>query len=89
MPRIARFWLLGGVALSLFSTAHAFYLPGAAPHDYHEGEEVDLFVNTLTPMIAGDDHAKLVSFYFSRKERLDCSVLTRRLHPEITHKLYV
>ncbi|KAI0780137.1 Nonaspanin [Fomes fomentarius] len=59
MTRIARFWLLGGVALSLFSTAHAFYLPGAAPHDYHEGEEVDLFVNTLTPMIAGDDHAKL------------------------------
>lgn len=56
MPRAALCFL----ALSLLSTAQAFYLPGAAPHDFHEGEPVDLFVNALTPMIAGNDNAKLV-----------------------------
>ncbi len=56
MPRAALCFLV----LSLLSTAHAFYLPGAAPHDFREGEPVDLFVNALTPMIAGNDNAKLV-----------------------------
>lgn len=37
-----------------------FYLPGAAPHDYKSGEKVDLFVNALTPMLANEEHAKLV-----------------------------
>jgi transmembrane 9 superfamily member 2/4 len=47
--------------------AHAFYLPGAAPHDYRLAEKVDLFVNALTPMLSGSDDAKLVSTYsFSR-----------------------
>ncbi|WVO23295.1 uncharacterized protein IAS62_004645 [Cryptococcus decagattii] len=36
--------------LSLSSTA-AFYLPGSAPRDYLEGEKIDVFVNTLTPML--------------------------------------
>jgi Endomembrane protein 70 len=40
---------------------HAFYLPGAAPHDYQVAENVDLFVNALTPMLSGSDDAKLVS----------------------------
>lgn len=53
-------WVLGTVAISLLSTASAFYLPGAAPHDYTEGEAVDLYVNALTPMLAGSDNAKLV-----------------------------
>ncbi|KAF9820295.1 hypothetical protein IEO21_01509 [Rhodonia placenta] len=52
-------WVLGTVAISLLSTASAFYLPGAAPHDYTEGEAVDLYVNALTPMLAGSDNAKL------------------------------
>ena len=38
----------------------AFYLPGAAPHDYHEGDEVNLLVNALTPMLAGSGNAKIV-----------------------------
>ncbi|KAK7692784.1 hypothetical protein QCA50_004417 [Cerrena zonata] len=46
---------------SLFVSSNAFYLPGAAPHDYHQGEEVRLLVNALTPMLAGNDHAKLKS----------------------------
>ncbi|KAI0000500.1 Nonaspanin TM9SF [Russula vinacea] len=40
---------------------HAFYLPGAAPHDYRLSENVDLFVNALTPMLSGSDDAKLRS----------------------------
>ncbi|TFY79575.1 hypothetical protein EWM64_g4437 [Hericium alpestre] len=52
---------------SIFSAAlftagvQAFYLPGAAPHDYKDGEKVDLFVNALTPMLGGADNAKLKS----------------------------
>jgi transmembrane 9 superfamily member 2/4 len=54
------------VALLTFSIpVHAFYLPGAAPHDYTQGEKVDLFVNALTPMISGADDAKLVRACFT------------------------
>lgn len=53
--------LSAGVITALWaSQAQAFYLPGAAPHDYHDGEPVNLYVNTLTPMLAGTDNARLV-----------------------------
>ena len=29
----------------------AFYLPGTAPRDYRQGEKIDVFVNTLTPLL--------------------------------------
>ncbi|TCD69794.1 hypothetical protein EIP91_006107 [Steccherinum ochraceum] len=57
----ARRFLLGGAFLSLLTSSYAFYLPGAAPHDYHLGEPVKVFVNTLTPMLTGNEHAKLKS----------------------------
>lgn len=47
--------------LALAPEIYAFYLPGAAPHNYAEGERVDLFVNALTPMLAGTDDSKLAS----------------------------
>ncbi|KAI0082071.1 Nonaspanin [Panus rudis PR-1116 ss-1] len=53
--------LLGGVVLSLLACSDAFYLPGAAPHDYHQGEPVKLLVNALTPILASSDNAKLKS----------------------------
>lgn len=59
-------YLSGAVLVALVASslsAHAFYLPGAAPHDYKEGEKVDLFVNALTPMLSGSDDAKLASTY--------------------------
>lgn len=48
-----------GCAL-LVNNVAGFYLPGAAPHDYKPGERVDLLVNALTPMLANEEHAKLV-----------------------------
>jgi transmembrane 9 superfamily member 2/4 len=59
--------------LALFTCANAFYLPGAAPNDYHEGDRVELFVNALTPMLAGSSDAKLVGGHviiFTGKYRL-------------------
>lgn len=47
--------------LSFLTCAQAFYLPGAAPHDYAAEENVSLFVNALTPMLGSSDNAKLVS----------------------------
>ncbi|KAJ7188196.1 hypothetical protein C8R46DRAFT_13709 [Mycena filopes] len=41
--------------------ARAFYLPGAAPHNFIRGDQVPLFVNALTPMLTGSDDAKLKS----------------------------
>ncbi|WVQ79502.1 hypothetical protein IAT38_001601 [Cryptococcus sp. DSM 104549] len=38
-------------ALPLLPSAAAFYLPGTAPRDYFEGESMEVFVNTLTPML--------------------------------------
>ncbi|KAF9268906.1 Nonaspanin [Marasmius fiardii PR-910] len=52
---------LATTVLSLSSSALAFYLPGAAPRNYAPGEKIDLFVNALTPMLAGSDNAKLKS----------------------------
>ena len=49
-------------ASSLVLSTCAFYLPGSAPHDYVEGERVEVFVNALTPMIAVKENAKLVCF---------------------------
>lgn len=78
-------WLLGAAVLSLLPAGRAFYLPGAAPHDYHEGEKVDLFVNTLTPMIAGYDNAKLVRT--AVRTRRNRSLKPER-NEEIAHQLY-
>lgn len=47
--------------LALASCSSAFYLPGAAPNDYKEGDRVELFVNALTPMVTGSSNAKLKS----------------------------
>lgn len=37
------------LTLALASSASAFYLPGAAPKDYKDGEDVELDVNVLKP----------------------------------------
>jgi transmembrane 9 superfamily member 2/4 len=65
MPPASRF-LSGAVLVALVAysiPAQAFYLPGAAPHDYGEGEKVDLFVNALTPMLPASSDGKLVGAY--------------------------
>ncbi|KAF5321341.1 hypothetical protein D9619_001767 [Psilocybe cf. subviscida] len=41
------------LTLSLLHAVHAFYLPGAAPHNYAKGDKVELLVNALTPMRSG------------------------------------
>lgn len=46
--------------LAVAQGSQAFYLPGAAPHDYSRDEKVDIYVNALTPMLAGNNDAKLV-----------------------------
>ncbi|KAL4078366.1 hypothetical protein V8B97DRAFT_1936920 [Scleroderma yunnanense] len=57
-----RFWLESAFAALLgLSYTDAFYLPGAAPHNYEAGEQVSLFVNALTPMLLGKDDSKLKS----------------------------
>jgi transmembrane 9 superfamily member 2/4 len=59
IPKYA-WYLTGALLASTLSSADAFYLPGAAPHDYHEGDSVQLLVNALTPMLAGYSNAKIV-----------------------------
>ncbi|OCH92293.1 hypothetical protein OBBRIDRAFT_824786 [Obba rivulosa] len=58
---LRRGWCLSGALVSLLSCAHAFYLPGAAPHDYAAGDNVSLFVNALTPMLGSSNNGKLKS----------------------------
>ena len=38
-------------ALALSTPALAFYLPGTAPRDYLYGDSIEVYVNTLTPML--------------------------------------
>ncbi|WWC93097.1 uncharacterized protein L201_008062 [Kwoniella dendrophila CBS 6074] len=42
----------------------AFYLPGTAPRDYLEGEKIDVFVNTLTPMLNSKLHSLISYDYY-------------------------
>ncbi|CAB4487022.1 Nonaspanin TM9SF [Rhizophagus irregularis] len=37
--------------LTISANTFAFYLPGVAPRDYREGDEVEVHVNSLTPMM--------------------------------------
>ena len=60
----AAFWL------SCIPYIYAFYLPGAAPRNYIEGEKVDLFVNALTPMLSGAKSAKIVCTLFTFLEHI-------------------
>lgn len=46
-----RFAALAALAAAAAAPASAFYLPGSAPRDYKSGEKVDVFVNTVTPML--------------------------------------
>ena len=57
MRRVAQYLLLLGL---LAPCVEAFYLPGAAPHNYEAGERVELFVNALAPIIGKANNAKLV-----------------------------
>ncbi|KAG8913967.1 hypothetical protein FRC02_005223 [Tulasnella sp. 418] len=52
-------WRSTAALLAFTSFANAFYLPGSAPRDYQRGEQVPVYVNALTPVIAAD--AKLKS----------------------------
>jgi len=64
----ASHFVSGALLVALFTSTfpvYAFYLPGAAPHDYREGGKVELFVNALTPMLSGSDDAKLVSIVYA------------------------
>ncbi|RKP06697.1 hypothetical protein THASP1DRAFT_31496 [Thamnocephalis sphaerospora] len=49
--RLAR--ALPVLLLAYLPATRAFYLPGVAPHDYRQGERVDLWVNPITPKIDG------------------------------------
>lgn len=40
--------LLGRVLLGSLAVAEAFYLPGVAPHEYANGEKVEIKVNKLS-----------------------------------------
>lgn len=55
-------FLLGSILLLPVVSVSAFYLPGAAPHNFEQGEGVDLFVNALTPMLSGNGDSKLVRY---------------------------
>ncbi|KIY50336.1 hypothetical protein FISHEDRAFT_39632 [Fistulina hepatica ATCC 64428] len=60
---------LGFAVPLLFVSSNAFYLPGAAPHDYERGEAVQVYVNALTPMLTGSDNVRLVNDYYNPKFR--------------------
>ena len=81
-PRM-RLYVTALAGIFLAPAIRAFYLPGAAPHNYAEGDQVDLFVNALTPMLAGTDDSKLVSML-----TLFCDSMVHKVcHAEITHQL--
>jgi len=71
--------VLAAHLLFLLPCIQAFYLPGAAPHNYVEGEKVELYVNALTPMLSGSSDAKLVSI--PSKSSMACGLTSGREIP--------
>ncbi|CAH7686254.1 hypothetical protein BY996DRAFT_6827124 [Phakopsora pachyrhizi] len=51
------------IFLLLSQLSLAFYLPGAAPRDYNQGDLVPLFVNALTPQLSSTSQLKSVISY--------------------------
>jgi len=51
-------------SLALLSPTLAFYLPGTAPRDYITNERIDVFVNTLTPMLNSQLHSLISLDYY-------------------------
>lgn len=49
--------------LQLAATAAGFYLPGAAPKDYSDGDLVPLLVNALTPQLSAHSELKSIISY--------------------------
>lgn len=76
---------LAAYLLLILPSIYAFYLPGAAPHNYKEGEDVELFVNALTPMLSGSSDSKLVSSLSKYLNWHNHSIIRE----EIPHKLCV
>jgi len=64
--------VLAALFLVFLPSIHGFYLPGAAPRDYAQGEKVDLLVNALTPMRSGtnDKVVRIPSAYNSNVSHL-------------------
>ncbi|KAJ1964461.1 Transmembrane 9 super member 2 [Dipsacomyces acuminosporus] len=60
--RTAALSIAAGI-LAVSQQAAAFYLPGIAPHDYKEGERVDLQVNSLTPSLNANNKLESVLSY--------------------------
>lgn len=57
--------------VTLTSLSEGFYLPGVAPTSYNEGDEVDLFVNHITPSLRKQDsnsrtYLYSYDYYFDR-----------------------
>ncbi len=61
------FFAVSNAQLPLLPPIHAFYLLGAAPHDFAEG---DLYVNALTPVSC------LCCTCYFLKEVINCKVLS-------------
>ncbi|KDQ21805.1 hypothetical protein BOTBODRAFT_99067 [Botryobasidium botryosum FD-172 SS1] len=64
MSRHSPWTLAAAVALLLPACTNAFYLPGAAPRDYAQGETVPVFVNHLSPMVGPADAKLVYDYYF-------------------------
>jgi len=47
----------------LVNASMAFYLPGVAPHNYKKGDQVPLYVNSLTPIVSPNSQLKSVISY--------------------------
>ena len=64
--------VFGAFLLSFLPSIHGFYLPGAAPRDYVQGERVELLVNALTPMRSStnDKVVRILSAYNSSTSHL-------------------
>lgn len=62
---VAALAVLSLAALSSLPCTNAFYLPGAAPKDYIEGDKVPVHVNRLNPMIGALDSkiVRVASFF--------------------------
>ncbi|RIB12047.1 hypothetical protein C2G38_2019993 [Gigaspora rosea] len=71
------------ICLFLFSThTFAFYLPGVAPHDYTKGEEVKVYVNSLTPLMGSQQLKSLIPYDYYYKSFHFCSPKEPQSQPE-------
>ncbi|RIA89431.1 hypothetical protein C1645_694367 [Glomus cerebriforme] len=76
------FFIICILIITISANTFAFYLPGVAPRDYKSGDEVEVHVNSLTPMMAAQQLKSVIPYDYYYKPFHFCQPTELKSQPE-------